>query len=174
MQKNNQNNQEKENKSSKIKITVIVVLVVMFILLLLKLWSCATNKPQAPVVNNPTVGGLTVTDGEEEDNTNSLASRSVYFSGFDDVVVNSESKIRLRNLPENEDFLMKYEVYNGSDLIYSTDLITSGNSVYWTIGETLSAGEYTLTFKQIPYVQANEGFMQLTFGSCSVKVTVVD
>lgn len=137
------------------------------------------QKPQEQAtISTNTINTLNIDSNQTdiEEANNKLASRYVYFSGFDNATVNADSKIKLNNLETNQDFLMQYQIYEDDKLVYETGLIKSGNSVYWQIGDTLSVGEHNLTIKQNPYydVDGKGNYLPLTYGSCTVKFTVVE
>lgn len=137
------------------------------------------KKPQEQAtISTNTINTLNIDSNQTdiEEANNKLASRYVYFSGFDNATVNADSKIKLNNLETNQDFLMQYQIYEDDKLVYETGLIKSGNSVYWQIGNTLSVGEHNLTIKQNPYydVDGKGNYLPLTYGSCTVKFTVVE
>lgn len=118
------------------------------------------------------------TDIEDEviQSNNPLAGRNVYFSGIADSTVNAKTIVYLENLPENgNDIYMKYDIYNGKDLLFSTKLIPAGKAVAWQIGEALPKGEYKLTFCETPYWEKAEGeYVSLTGGSNIVNFVVTD
>lgn len=110
---------------------------------------------------------------------NTLASRNVYFAGIDNSVCDSNTIVYLENLPDNEDFMMKYQIYiidedgvKGS-LIYETDLIPSGQHVDWKPSETLEPGEYTLAFDELPFMQSGNDWIPLTAGENQVILTIL-
>lgn len=111
--------------------------------------------------------------GETEKNP--LSGRKIYFSGMEDAVIGMDGIVRLENSMENGDFLMKYEVYNaeGGELVYESGLIASGESVDWMPGESMGAGEYILTYLQIPCYADGEGnYVSLTWGSCQAWIRI--
>lgn len=114
--------------------------------------------------------------GETEENgENPLSGRNIYFSGVEDAVIGMDGIVRLENSIENGDFLMKYEVYEaeGGELVYESGLIASGESVDWMPGESLGAGEYILTYLQIPCYTDGEGnYISLTRGSCQAWIKI--
>lgn len=168
----------KKNKK-KIIVIVAVILVLLAVIgtavgLVVKSKNKTDSKPQSSA--NLTVGGLSKDDTQTDldEITKTLGQRNVYFAGFDDTTVNADSKVKLPNLEENEDFLMKYQIYEGDTLVYETGLIESGKSVYWTIGDTLSVGEHKLSINQWPYCPAGDDqYIPLTQGNCSVTFTVI-
>lgn len=114
------------------------------------------------------------TDEEKKQEQDPLAGRMVFFAGIEDCSVNSQSVIYLENLAENEDFLMRYEVYEGDNLVFETDLIPSGKYVEWKAAENLTEGEHNLKFKEIPYYPTNGDYTELTSGVNEVTITVLE
>lgn len=113
--------------------------------------------------------------GEREENENPLSGRNIYFSGVEDAVIGMDGVVRLENNVENGNFLMKYEVYEaeGGELVYESGLLASGESVDWMPGISLGAGEYTLTYLQIPCYTDGEGnYISLTRGSCQAWIKI--
>ncbi len=112
----------------------------------------------------------------EEPGADPLAGRNVYFSGIGDTAISREAVVRLDNREENLDFLLRYEVYDGDgELVFETGLIPSGQHVDWVPGETLGAGEHTLSFLQIPYYVDEAGELTgLTQGSCQATLAIQD
>ena len=111
--------------------------------------------------------------GETEENP--LSGRNIYFSGVEDAVIGMDDIVRLENSMDNGDFLMKYEVYEAGEgkLVYESGLIPSGESVDWMPGESLGAGEHTLTYLQIPCYPDGEGnYISLTRGSCQAWIKI--
>ncbi len=126
-------------------------------------------------------GGLVVdtraTDARTaEPEADPLSGRNVYFSGIEDAVISRETVVQLDNREENLDFLLRYEIYDGDgSLVFETGLIPSGQHVDWVPGETLEAGEHTLSFLQIPYYVDGAGeYVGLTQGSCQVTLAILD
>jgi len=112
----------------------------------------------------------------EEPVADPLAGRNVYFSGIEDTAISREAVVRLDNREENLDFLLRYEIYDGEgELVFETGLIPSGQHVDWVPGETLGAGEHTLSFLQIPYYVDEAGELTgLTQGSCQATLAILD
>lgn len=140
-----------------------------------------TNTPQVSTATAPT-NGLTIStdvmniDDEVNQNINPLAGKNIFFSGLSDSVLNKRTIVYLENVADNsDDIFMKYDIYNGDELIYSTDLIPAGKAVEWIAGETLATGEYDLVFNETPYWQNEYGeFVQLTSGANTVHFTMVN
>lgn len=108
---------------------------------------------------------------------NPLADRNVFFAGYVDATLSKTSTVALENLPDNEEFLMKYTITDTetNEVVFETGLITSGQCVVWIPGETLEAGTYDLQFLANPYFQEEDGtFTPLTAGSNTVQYTITD
>lgn len=108
---------------------------------------------------------------------NPLSERNVFFAGYSDATLSKMSTVALENLPENEDFLMKYIITDigTGDVVYETNLIPSGQCVVWVPGETMEVGTYHLQFLAIPYYyDGNGNFQQLTSGSNALQYTIVE
>ena len=59
-------------------------------------------------------------------------------------------------------------------MVKETELIPTGKHVEWVPGETMDKGEYTLSFKQIPYWLMEDGeYMELTTGNNIAVFTIV-
>ena len=111
--------------------------------------------------------------GETEESP--LSGRNIYFSGVEDAVIGMDGIVRLENSMDNGDFLMKYDVYETGEgkLVYESGIIPSGESVDWMPGESLGAGEHTLTYLQIPCYPDGEGnYISLTRGSCQAWIKI--
>ena len=111
---------------------------------------------------------------KENQQTDPLSERMVYFAGIEDCTINQQSIVYLENLPENEDFLMKYQIFEGEKLIYETDLIPSGMHIEWKAAEDLSIGEHKLDFKEVPYYPVDGNYIELTSGVNAVVITVTE
>ena len=109
---------------------------------------------------------------QEEKPKEELSARNVYFAGIEDSVFYGEGRIALDNLEENEDFLMRYEVYDeeSGKLIFETGLIPSGERVYFEPYSVLKPGVYQLRFTAVPYMEQNGGYLALTSGSNEVTI----
>lgn len=107
----------------------------------------------------------------------SLGNRQVFFAGIEDLDISMTTSVLLENLPENEDILMKYEIYNSEteDLIFETDLIPSGEHVEWVPGRNLDKGEYQITMVETPYYpNGDDTYMPLTVGSNVLSLVLHD
>ncbi len=112
-----------------------------------------------------------------EQSQNPLADRNVFFAGYSDATIHRKSTVALENLPENEDFLIRYIItdLNTGEVVFETNLIQSGQCVIWTPGETLKPGVYDLQFLAVPYyMEAEDSFITLTSGSNEVQYTVLE
>lgn len=105
---------------------------------------------------------------------NPLSSRQIFFAGFDDIYASEESVVCLENLPENDDFFIRYEILmkrgDKEKLVFETDLIPSGEHIEWIPSESLEPGDYDLTFVQTPYVEINGKWTELTTAGNDVKL----
>ncbi len=156
-----------------------VALVIMFITIVILVIALVVGHKKAPVVNEaankPVVIDSNATSKDEQELEAKLASRNIYFAGIDNATITTESRIKLENLPENEDFLMKYTVTNEAtgEKVYETDLIPSGQFVNWIAGDTLGKGEYDLSFLMTPYVLLDDGtYKTLTSGNNTVHIVI--
>ena len=108
---------------------------------------------------------------------NPLDGRNVFFAGYADAILNRTTTVALENLPDNEDFLMKYTVINTEDgtVVFETNLIQSGQCVAWMPGETLEPGIYNLQILQSPYYLVDgENFIPLTAGTTDVCFEITE
>lgn len=176
---NNKNiNEEVQEKKIKKQYIIFGIVAIILIFLAVLAFSYFQKPKERVTIGTNTIDTLSI-DGNQtdvEEINNKLASKYVYFSGFDNSTVNADSKIKLNNLETNQDFLMQYQIYEADKLVYETGLIKSGNSVYWQIGDTLGIGEHNLTIRQNPYydVDGKGNYLPLTYGSCTVIFTVVE
>ena len=141
------------------------------------------NEPQA-VVTTPNSGSIMLIDDRLVDKNeavqaqnNPLADRNVYFAGYVDATLSKTSTVALENLPENEEFYLKYTVTNidTNEVVFETNLIPSGQCVMWTPGETLEVGTYNLQLLASPYYEKEDGsFLPLTAGSNVVQYTITE
>ena len=108
---------------------------------------------------------------------NPLAGRNVFFAGYADATLTKSTAVALENLPDNEDFLMKYTVVNTEDgtVAFETDLIRSGQCIVWIPGESLEPGTYQFQILQAPYYQSGEDeFIPLTAGTTDVCYEITE
>ena len=104
-----------------------------------------------------------------------LSERFICFAGYEDCSVGEGERMVLVNLPENEDIYIAYTVYlaDTGEAVFETDLIASGNSVEWTVGEDLEPGEHRLSLYQVPYIRDNHGnFVELISASNEMTIFV--
>lgn len=111
---------------------------------------------------------------EEMKTEEDLSQRSIFFAGIEDTTVTKGQKIALENLEGNRDFLMRYIVKDADTdkTIFETDLIPSGERVYFDPSSVLSPGEYDIAFIEQPYMPQGEDYIPLTVGRNVVKITV--
>ncbi|HAG69822.1 MAG TPA: hypothetical protein DCL38_07605 [Lachnospiraceae bacterium] len=109
---------------------------------------------------------------QSEEVKKEATARNVYFAGIEDSVLYGEGRIALDNLAENEDFLMRYEVYDteGGEMVFETGMIESGERVYFDPYSVLEPGVYRLRFTAIPYMEQNGSYLALTNGSNEVTI----
>ncbi len=108
---------------------------------------------------------------------NPLAGRNVFFAGYADATLSKTSTVALENLPENENFLLKYIIIDTTKdtIVFETNLIPSGQCIVWTPGESLEVGTYELQFLAIPYYcDENDNFQQLTSGCNEVCYQITE
>ena len=103
-----------------------------------------------------------------------LADRQVYFSGIGDEVLSYDTEIVLDNLPENEDFMMKYVITDmeTGETVFETGLIPSGECVKWAPGHSLGEGEHYLNFHIAPYYPSGDQYLPLTSANNEVTLTI--
>ncbi len=117
---------------------------------------------------------------EEHETAGSISSRNVYFAGIDNSTCNGGTIVYLENLPENEDFLMRYEIYTltedgqRKDMIHETDLIPSGKHVNWKPAEDLGVGIHHVAFVGQPFMKSGKDYIPLTAGENQVLLTIVE
>ena len=117
---------------------------------------------------------------EEHETVTPVSARNVYFAGIDNSTCNGDTIVYLENLPENEDFLMKYEIYTltedgqRKDMVYETDLIPSGKHVNWKPAQDLGVGIHQVAFVEQPFMQSGEDYIPLTAGENQVVLTIVE
>ncbi len=179
---------EDEEEDEGYAVPLYIPMTLIIIILVLLTYIVAKNLDIGPkTMLKPDTGEKTVTEtaakGEsleldtrlmeqKEEPQGALTARNVFFAGIEDSVFYGEGRIALDNLAENEDFLMRYEVYDtGSDeLIFETGLIPSGERVYFDPYSVLKPGIYRLRFTAVPYMEQNGGYLALTNGSNEVTI----
>ena len=167
------------NKQTQKEITITVItLTVVAALLSALVWYARTHRKPAYADSQGNLVIDTNATDEERKQENPLSNRLVYFAGIDDTSFDRTGSIELLNLPENEDFLMRYIVTDlaTNEQIFETDLIPSGQRVYWTPGETLPAGEYDIAFTEMPYALSADGkdYVPLTQGRNVIKLIITE
>lgn len=189
------------NENKKKKNPLVLIGIAVLILLLLLLGVTFGRKGQEETGKNPEVtdtvqetpapteaannGGGTVFIIDDrsqskadavEAQKNPLSGRNVFFAGYADATINKNTTVALENLPDNEDFLIKYTIINKEDnsTVFETNLIQAGQCVVWVPGETLEPGTYNLQILQSPYWHDGAGnFTPLTAGSTDVCYELV-
>ena len=103
-----------------------------------------------------------------------LADRQVYFAGIDDATIGKSTVIYLENMPENDDILMQYQIVDkgSGEILETTGLIPSGESIPWVPGEVLADGSYTLIFMEKPFYEYQGEYIALTQGNNEVNITI--
>lgn len=174
-----------KNDGSNKKNTAVLIALVILILAVLGVGGYLVYqnmyKPEpAPVESGFTNLTLDTNANDEKELQNPLSSRNVYFAGIDNSTCGPNTVIYLENLEENEDFLMKYQIYeleeDGSkgEQLFETDLIPSGQHVNWKPAETLTPGVHNVTFVELPFMPQGEDFIPLTAGENNVVLTIVE
>lgn len=168
--------------NSKKKIVLSIVIAIVIIVLVCIGIACSRPTEVTNITEKHSNGSVFIIDDRsvaKEDATQAiedkLNNRSVYFAGYVDAKITKTSTVALENLPENEDFFLKYTITDSvtNDVVFETDLIASGQCVVWTPGESLEEGTHELQFLASPYYQDENGiFVPLTAGSSTVKYTI--
>lgn len=151
-----------------------------FLVLSLALTACSSKEKQT---GQEAKGTVFVIDERSQDKSeavkaeNPLSGRNVFFAGYVDATLSSTSTVALENLPENEDFLIKYIITDKEkeDVVFETNLIPSGQCVVWVPGDTLAVGTYELQFLAVPYYADSNGeFQQLTSACNDVRYEITE
>ena len=111
----------------------------------------------------------------EEQPVNPLAGRNVSFVGINDATLEEGRPIVLENLPENEDFLLKYKVtdMDTGKVIFETEMIPSGKKIAWIPSDSLEKGVHHISFLQTPFYMDDSGtYIPLTAGNNEVTITI--
>ena len=158
----------------------IVMLLMTLIITLFA--ACSENEQQQ--TEEKSSGTVFVIDDRGQDKAevmeaqkNPLSERNVFFAGYADATLTKSTAVALENLPDNEDFLMKYTVVNTEDgtVAFETDLIRSGQCIVWIPGESLEPGTYQFQILQAPYYQSGEDeFIPLTAGTTDVCYEITE
>ena len=198
----NKKDDDKAKKTNKVLIVIIIILVLLFLLSLATCGSVMVSKGIKQEVNlhvtTPVNGGSveeesipvgnigtgfineedlvisTETVDTKEANKDPLKDRKVLFCGYEDSTITNKTTILLKNLEENLDFYMRYNILDSSGkVVFKTDLIPAGQSLVWVPGESLDFGTHALTFNMQPYYQNSDGtWRKLTSASCDVTYTI--
>lgn len=115
------------------------------------------------------------TDEEIANKGIDLSERNIFFAGIEDSVIRKGDLVSLENLKENEDFLMKYTLLDEEEcLMFETDLIPSGQRVYWDPSVNLKVGDHKVTFIEQPYMESEGEYIPLTSGRNIVSITILE
>ena len=158
------------------------IAILMMVLLMTSLAACSGRGEEQPEEERS--GTVFVIDDRVRDKAevveaqkNPLSGRNVFFAGYADATLTKTTAVALENLPDNEDFLMKYTVINTADdsVVFETNLIRAGQCVVWVPGEELEAGTYQFRILQAPYYQSGEDeFIPLTAGTTDVCYEITE
>lgn len=158
-----------------VAISVMIATAAFMFMGFMVIYAVFIRQPQQVVAQDAQHMLVDTRASETEDAVNPLANRTVSFVGLDDATLAHDGAILLENLPENQDFLMKFRIVDidtGKE-VYSTDLIPSGKHVAWTPSENLEAGVHRLSFMQTPFYQDPSGeYIPLTAGNNEVTITL--
>ena len=162
--------ESKDNKKKIIIGGIIVVLVGVIIALVVKL----NNNKQVVQVGS---SSLTIATTEElQQAVNEVQDRGAYLPGYQDFAAVSSSYLVLRNPEENDDIYLAFRILNGEtgDVLMETDLVKSGEELYWYPCETLEAGTYNIVIEENPYYQVSgsDNWAPLMGTSNSITVEV--
>lgn len=111
----------------------------------------------------------------DEQPENPLAGRNVSFAGINDCVLETGKAIILENLPQNDDFLLKYKVTNidTGKVLFETEMIPSGKKIAWIPSDSLEQGVHHISFLQTPFYMDDSGtYIPLTAGNNEVTITI--
>lgn len=167
-------------KKKTVKKYLPYVIIAILLFLLIGFAVAYLKKPVEEPVSEVSPGNVIMIDDRSQDKSeivkkNPLAGRNVYFAGYVDATLNSESIVQLENLPDNQEFLLRYIILNKDteEEVFSTDYIESGKCVIWNPYETLGTGTYHLKFIAKPcYVDVNGNSIDLTAGSTDVTYII--
>ena len=158
--------------------------IVMLLITLLTTLFAACSENEQQQAEERSSGTVFVIDDRGQDKAevvesrkNPLSERNVFFAGYADATLTKSTAVALENLPDNEDFLMKYTVINTEDgtVVFETDLIRSGQCIVWIPGESLEPGTYQFQILQAPYYQSGEDeFIPLTAGTTDVCYEITE
>lgn len=158
------------------------ITILMMVLLMTSLAACSGRGEEQ--LEEESSGTVFVIDDRVQDKVevveaqkNPLSGRNVFFAGYADATLTKTTTVALENLPDNEDFLMKYTVINTADnsVVFETNLIRAGQCVVWVPGEELEPGNYQFQILQSPYYQSGEDeFVPLTAGTTDVCYEITE
>lgn len=161
-----------DTKAKIIEITIILVTLIGGAMLIF--WLYITKDQRISEPKNMRVDTRSTTEEVIEEGVD-LSERNIFFAGIEDASIRIGSVIALENLKENEDFLMKYTLYNEEDdLIYETDLIPAGQHVNWEPSVNLKPGEHKISFVEQPYLENEGEYIPLTSGRNIVNITILE
>ena len=157
------------------------IAILMMVLLMTLLAACSGKGEKTEEKSSGTVFVIDdrVQDKAEvvEAQKNPLSGRNVFFAGYADATLTKTTTVALENLPDNEDFLMKYTVINIADdsVVFETNLIRAGQCVVWVPGEELEPGTYQFRILQSPYYQSRDDeFIPLIAGTTDVCYEITE
>lgn len=158
------------------------IVILMMVLLMTSFAACSGKGEEKP--EEESSGTVFVIDDRGQDKAevveaqkNPLSGRNVFFAGYADATLTKTTTVALENLPDNEDFLMKYTVINTADdsVVFETNLIRAGQCVVWVPGEELEPGTYQFRILQSPYYQSRDDeFIPLTAGTTDVCYEITE
>ena len=158
------------------------IAILMMVLFVTSLAACSGKGEEKP--DEESSGTVFVIDDRGQDKAevveaqkNPLSGRNVFFAGYADATLTKTTTVALENLPDNEDFLMKYTVINTADdsVVFETNMIRAGQCVVWVPGEELEPGTYQFQILQSPYYQSEEDeFIPLTTGTTDVCYEITE
>lgn len=153
--------------------TVISMLLIIIILLLVLCNKKTEVKESSNIVLN----------AEQDSNKKVESSQDmVYFTGFDNLVVNQDEVIILGcdNGNRKANIAMSYQIYDSdNNLIYDSNLILPGKEIPWVPSDYLEKGEHDIVFHEQPYqiIDLNKeidetNVKKLYFVDQKIKITI--
>lgn len=156
-----------DNSKKKKTVKRVVTAVIALILLIGGLvFAPGLISPKGP-------GNVNLTTGEDIAAPVDLSDKYVSYAGIPDATISSESVVQLKNLEENDDIIMKFQVYEGDKMLYETDYIPSGQYLNWEAGKELKNGAHNLSLVQTPMIEVDGEYIPLTSGTCEFTLTKV-
>jgi len=156
------------------KITVIVVVTAILMAGVVLIGYLYSHRGENTNSSNMSVD-TRATSEEVEKEGDDLSGRNIFFAGIEDCEIRKGNLVSLENLKENEDFLMKYTLLDEEEcLMFETDLIPSGQRVYWDPTVNLKAGEHKVTFIEQPFMESDGEYIPLTSGRNIVSITILE